>query len=148
MKLNKAHKEILLTWIAEGLQSNEINDRAALFHSPFNVSRTQVDYYRKSRHDKISELKESYENKALNTGLARKGIRVAKLQRLAQLLEDDLFRKRLTWVEDRKGVGSGTVAEVYDFLRFNKAEVDAYRDVLDDIAKETGGRVLNISLSV
>ena len=145
MKLKKAHKEILLTWIAEGFLTDEINDRAAEFEQPFNVSREQVAYYRRSRNEKIKELKESYENKALNTGLARKGVRVQKLQRLAALLEHDLFAKGLTWVEDKKGVGSGDIAEIYDFEEFNKSEIDAYRGVLDDIAKEMGHRVLKVA---
>ena len=92
-----------------------------------------------------TELKETYENKALNTGLARVCIRVQKLQRLADLLEADLFKKGLTWVEDRKGVGTGTVAEIYEFERFNKSEIDAYLDVLDALAKETGGRVIKVA---
>ena len=58
-----------------------------------------------------------------------------------------MFDDNLTWLEDKKGVGSGAVAEIYDFLRFNKAEIDAYRDVLDDIAKELGGRVVKSELS-
>lgn len=145
MKLKQAHKEILLVWIAEGLQSDEINERAGLFSSPFNVSRQQVDWYRKTRHDAIKVLKEEYENKALNTGLARACIRVQKLQKLADLLEADLFKKGLTWVEDRKGIGTGDIAEIYEFERFNKAEIDAYLDVLDALAKETGGRVIKVA---
>ena len=145
MKLNKEHKEHLLILIAEGLLTDEINVRAGLFTSPFNVSKEQVAYYRRTRHQKITELKETYENKALNTGLARVCIRVERLQRLARLLEDDLFEKELTWVEDRKGVGTGSVAEVYNFFRFNSAEIETYRGILDDIAKEVGGRVMKIA---
>ena len=147
MRLKKAHVEVLLTWIAEGLHTGEINDRAAVFELPFNVSRQQVDHYRKTRHAKIMDLIESYENKALNEGLARVAVRVGKLQRLAELLEDDLFRKSKVWLEDKKGVGTGDIAEIYDFFKFNKGEIDAYRGVLDDIASEVGGRINKVALT-
>lgn len=35
MRLKKNQKEVLLQWISEGLQSDEINDRAAQFDDPF-----------------------------------------------------------------------------------------------------------------
>jgi len=139
MKLNKEHKEILLTWIAEGLQSNEINERAGLFSSPFDVSKTQVAYYRETRHDKITELKAEYENSALNRGLARKCIRVQKLQKLAALLEKDLFDDGLLWTQHSKTVAG----ERHDYLEFNKGEVAELRGLYDDIAKELGHRVTN-----
>ena len=137
MKLNKEHKELLLTWIAEGLQSDEMNERASLFISPFSVSREQVAYYRRTRHDKIRELKEVYENTALNTGLALKGIRVRKLKKLAAKMEKDLLEKGLLWTENSKTVAK----DAYYYEEFNKAEIDAYRGVLDDIAKELGHRI-------
>ena len=137
----------MLGWIAEGLHSGEINEKAGVFDPPFHVSRQQVDYYRKTRHAKIEEIKQEYESRALSEGLARKSVRIDKLKKLAKKMETDLFDNNLTWLEDKKGVGSGTVAEIYDFLRFNKAEIDAYRDVLDDIAKELGGRVVKSELS-
>ena len=147
MRLKKAHIEELLSWIAEGLRSDEINDRAGLFDPPFVVSNEQVSYYRKTRHAKITELIENYEVKALNRGLARKEVRVLKLQKLAAKMEKDLFERGLIWVEDRKGVGSGDLAEIYKYEEFNKAEIDAYRGVLDDIAKEVGQRVHKAELS-
>ena len=90
MRLKKTQIAELLTLIAEGLQSGEINDRAAVFELPFSVSREQVSYYRRTRHAKITELIEDYERKALNRGLARKEVRVLKLQKLAAKMEKDL----------------------------------------------------------
>lgn len=142
MRLKKEQIEELLSLIAEGLLSDEINIRAGLFDPPFDVSKTQVSYYRRTRHQKITELKEAYENNALNIGLARKCIRVQKLQKLAELMEKDLFEKDLLWIEKSKIVGSGQYAEIEYYDEFNKAEVDAYRGVLDDLAKETGGRAI------
>jgi hypothetical protein len=55
-------------------------------------------------------------------------------------MEKDLLGGFL-WLDDVKGVGSGEVATIVDFETFNSSEVSQYRGVLDDIAKETGGRV-------
>lgn len=141
MRLKKAQKEELLKLIAAGLESDEINARAAEFKSPFEVSRQQVDFYRKTRKVNIEEIAEQAEFAALQTGLAQKAERVRKLKDLAALLEADLFDNDLLWTEEVKGVGSGTIAEIVDYLEFNRSEVDAYRGLLDDIAKEVGDRV-------
>lgn len=45
------------------------------------------------------------------------------------------------WLDQVKGVGSGEIATIVEYEEFNKGEVDAYRGVLDDIAKELGHRV-------
>lgn len=123
MRLKKAQKEFLLTLIAEGLQSNEINERAALFDPPFDVSKSQVSGYRTSRHIQIQELIKEYENEALNVGLAKKNIRVFELQKLAKFIQKELYKEGTEWSKD------------------TKAMIDALRGVVDDIAKEMGGRV-------
>lgn len=79
------------------------------------------------------------EKSALTTGLAIRENRVAALQRLAQLMGKDLFGGFL-WTEETKGVGSGPAAEIIDYDEFNGAEVAQFRGVLEDIAKEMGGR--------
>ena len=121
------------------MQSGEISELAAEFIPPFLVSRRQITYYRKTRNADIKALVEAGEQEALAEGLALKGERVTKLKQLAALLERDLFGGFL-WLDQVKGVGSGDVAQIVDYEEFNKAEVDAYRGVLDDIAKELGHR--------
>ena len=143
MKLIKAQKEKLLSMVAEGLLSDEINARAGEFDPPFHVSRQQVDYYRKRYHDQINVLRVAYENRALNEGLANKAVRIRALKRLAAKMEDDLFGKELVWLTNAKTVAQ----DQYDYEEFNRAEIDAYRAVLDDIAKELGGRVNKIEHS-
>lgn len=138
--LNKSQKEMLLQWIAEGLRPGEINKRAKEYDEPFSVDRKQVYYYRTSRGKDIKEITEQAEFQALNTGLALKSVRIEKLKQLAELMEKDLFADELLWVDDKKGVGTGAAAEVYDYKKFNRAEVEAYRGVLDDIAREMGDR--------
>ena len=140
MRLKKSQKEAVIRWIAEGLQSDEINERGADFIPPFSVSRQQAGYYRKTRAADIKALIAAGEQDALTEGLAKKAERVKKLKQLASLLERDLFGGSL-WLDQVKGVGSGDAAMIVDYEEFNKAEVDAYRGILDDIAKETGGRV-------
>ena len=140
MRLKKKQKEALIQWITEGLQSNEINDRAAMFNPPFNVSRQQVDYYRKTREADIETIKASGEHEALTAGLALVEERVNKLKQLAALMEADLFGGFL-WTDQIKSIGSAPNNKFIEYEEFNKAEVDSYRGVLDDIAKEVGGRV-------
>jgi hypothetical protein len=139
MRLKKTQKEALLKWIAEGLRSDEINERAGEFIPPFSVYPQHVDYYRRTRQADIEILSRAGEQDALSEGLALKSQRVKRLKQLAGLMEKDLFGGFL-WLDQVKGVGSGEIAQIVDYEEFNKGEVDAYRGVLDDIAKELGGR--------
>ena len=140
MRLKKSQKEAVIKWIAEGVQSDEINERAAIFDPPFDVSRQQVDYYRKTRDTAIKALRAAGEQEALTEGLALRSERVRRLKQLAALLENDLFGGFL-WLDQVKGVGSGDIATLVDYEEFNAGEVIQYRGVLDDIAKEVGHRV-------
>lgn len=141
MQLKRRQKRELLKWIAEGLQSDEINGLAAAFDPPFSVSRQQVDYYRKTRRIDLETIAKIDEKSALVEGYALKEHRVYKLSMLAALLERDLLGGFL-WLDQVKGIGAGDIAQIVEYEEFNKPEVDAYRAVLDDIAKETGGRAL------
>jgi hypothetical protein len=147
MRLRKAQKEAVLKWIANGLQSDEINDLAASFVPPFQVSRRQVAYYRKSRNADIAALIAAGEQEALSEGLALKAERVKKLKQLAALMGRDLFGGFL-WTEQVKGIGSGDAAEIVDYEEFNSGEVAAYRGVLDDIAKEMGDRSTKVDAKI
>ena len=146
MRLQKAQKEGVLRWIAEGLKSDEMNERALGFIPPFQVSRRQVTYYRNTRRADIEALVKAGEQDALSEGLARRGERVTKLKMLAALLEKDLFGGFL-WLQQEKGIGSGAVAKIVDYEEFNRTEVEAYRGVLDDIARELGHRRQEMNLS-
>jgi hypothetical protein len=140
MRLEKEQRNQLLEWVAAGLETGEINKRAAEFMPPFMVSRAQVDYYRKTRGVNLQNVLDSGQYDALKTGLALKEERVKRLTLLAALMEEDLFNGVL-WTEDVKMIGSGPLQERVEFEEFNGAEVQQYRGVLDDIAKEMGGRV-------
>jgi len=140
MRLKKGQKAALLSWIAEGAESGELVTRAAEFEPPFAVSRQQVDYYRRTREVDLKAIAHAAEMESLTEGLALKEVRVAKLQRLAALMERDLFGVAL-WLDQVKSIGSGPEQQVVEYEEFNAAEVSAYRGVLDDVARETGGRV-------
>ena len=144
MRLRKAQKTVLAEWIAEGLTSDEINLRAESFDDPFNVSRQQVDWYRKKYAVDIDQLRQQAEHLALNDGLAKASERVALLKRIADKLTKDLFEDGLFWTDEIKGVGSGNIAEIVEYEEFNASEIRELRGVLDDIAKEVGGRVQKI----
>lgn len=139
MRLRKKQKEAVLAWIFEGLQTDEINQRAAQFKPPFEVSRQQVDFYRQSRAVDLLAIQAAAEGDALTTGYALREFRVQRLQALALLMERDLFGGFL-WVDDVKAVGSGPAQKLVNFEEFNTAEVQQYRATLDDIAKEVGHR--------
>jgi len=114
MRLKQGQKSALQEWVATGLESGEINERASQFDPPFSVSRAQVDYYRRTRKVSLSEIKQSNDFDALKTGLALKTERVKKLTLLAGLMENDLFNGVL-WTCDVKMIGSGPFQERIEF---------------------------------
>lgn len=138
MRLDKKQREALITWVAEGLESDEINKRAAKFRPRFKVSRRTVTYYRQSRDVKLEEIKDAGESNALKTGFAIRENRVAALQKLAHVMIAELTREQdnLLWTTNAKTVANAA----YMYEEFNKAEIDALRGVLDDIAREVGER--------
>jgi hypothetical protein len=94
------------------------------------------------------ETRKNAEREAvLGYGLAHEYERVRKLYRLAAMLEAQIYERGMygelhnLWVPDVKSIGSGEFAERVDIERFNSALLEQYRKVLDDIAKETGGRI-------
>lgn len=133
----------VLQWVAEGLQSDEINERAATFTPPFKIGRATITHYRKTRKTDIEAIIAQDEHDALSSGLAVRAERVKKLKALALRLERDLFtgvEDDYVWTDQVKSIGSGENSEIVEYEEFNKAEIDAYRGLLDDIAKEMGDR--------
>lgn len=116
-------------------------------------------------------------NAELNYGLALDYERVRKLKRLADFLERQIFEtveeevatggldydfetgelispqtavvKRYpnVWVRDIKGIGKGDDFEKVTIERFNPSIFSEYRAVLDDLAKEVGGRIRKSEVS-
>lgn len=108
---------------------------------------------RATQFDASWEARKTAEREAvMNYGLSLDYERTRKLLRLADFLEDQIYELSApdadgnrthhnVWVPDVKSIGSGLFAERVDIERFNAPIFDQYRGVLDDIAKETGGRI-------
>jgi hypothetical protein len=109
---------------------------------------------RATQFDATWEARKNAERDAvLNYGLAHDYERVRKLYRLAAFLEAQIYELSApdevdgmrtylnVWVRDVKGIGSGEFAKQIELERFNAPLFEQYRKVLEDIAKETGGRV-------
>lgn len=110
--------------------------------SYLTLQKWSSDYGWKSRGSiydgQLEILRNQERRQVFESGLALDYERVGKLKSLANRLERD-FSKRM-WLDDVKSVGSGEFAKRIDLIRFNSALVEQYRGVLDDIAKEVGGR--------
>lgn len=145
-RLRKAQKEAVLAWIAEGLETGEINELAAKFKPPFDVSRTQVDYFRSTRAADLKAIQAASETQALTSGYALKEKRVLALQTIAEMMYRDITGGFL-WLDQVKALGAGPNMEIVDYEEFNTAEVQQLRGVFDDIAKELGHRKDKLELS-
>ena len=135
-RLTKAQKTALIAWISEGITPGEINTRARAFKKPFDVSRETVNYYRKRSQVDVKEIIKREHKTAMETGLALKAMRISKLKRLARRLEKDLLTDEdKLWISGKYGKS------------FNASEVDQYRGILDDIAKELGERSARVDVA-
>lgn len=92
---------------------------------------------------RIEEERNARYDELMSTGLAVDAERVAKLKKLFKLLEADLYAKNEAgdfinlWLEDIRSVGGG---EYVNVVKYNAALISDIRGLLDDLAKETGGR--------
>lgn len=142
IKYTIKQREFLKMLVAAGAVLGEIREKCAAFEEPFKPSANAIQSYRTILGVKINDLIAKGELTALNTGLALRENRVKALQQLAEKMHRDLFKENLVWIDDAKTVAQ----ERYDFKQFNKAQIDAYLRILDDIAKETGGRVTKVEV--
>lgn len=82
------------------------------------------------------ERERAYRRSILEDGYGLSWERVKTLKDLASALLADLTTGGKRWVRDWKQIGSGESAQPIEIERFNGAEVEQLRGVLDDIAKE------------
>jgi len=91
-------------------------------------------------------------NLAMKNGLALDYERVNSLKGLALFLESQVYEQGETgkyhnvWLPDVKSVGYGENSEIVDIERFNAGLIQQFRGTLDDLAKETGGRIAKSEL--
>lgn len=92
------------------------------------------------------ELYAARADEILQSGFAQRFTRIAELNRLAELLQAELFTEDKRWLPDAKWIG-GDFGERVDIVRFNSAVVEQYRQTLEDIAVEMGERVRGMKIS-
>ena len=124
-KLNDEQREALLTWLAAEYDTRLIRKWFAAREWP-EIDRAMFTYYRKKHEQDINALRAERRTKALNSGLALKDERVARLAHHADELE------AIKWVPDDKG------------RLWNEK---AWRETLDDIAKEMGHRRTGVDIA-
>ncbi len=91
----------------------------------------------------MKQIEAEAEAGALKKGFALRENRVAALDELTMTLLADL--KGNLWLTRAKALGSGEMTTIVDYEEFNRAEIETVRGVLDDLAKETGGRGYKLS---
>lgn len=132
------------------IQDNPTNsyDTLAAWSSRYNWSERASEYDAQWEERKNAEREAS-----LNYGLALDYERVERLKRLADFLEGQIYEQgeagiyHNVWLPDVKQIGRGDDAERVDIERFNGSLISEYRSVLDDLAKEVGGRIKKSELS-
>lgn len=125
-KLTIEQRTALLEWFAAEYSGPLIKKWFTEREWP-SVSDATLSYYRDKWRDEISAAREARRGTAMTTGLALKEERVLRLADHADELE------AIKWVPDEKG------------RLWNEK---AWRETLEDIAKETGGRRAGIDLDV
>lgn len=96
----------------------------------------------------IEREKNECHRQIMESGLALNHERVDRLKDLAHFLIDEIEQaneqgeRPKVWLPDVKQIGSGSDAERVDIVRYNSPIFSDLRGLLDDLAKETGGRVI------
>jgi hypothetical protein len=85
---------------------------------------------------------------AIQTGLALDYERVLVLKGLATTLLTELTEGGRRWLPDAKWIGGADYGEKVEIERFNAQEVEQLRGLLDDLAKETGGRAKTVKIDL
>lgn len=132
---------LIIQWIAEGLKTKEINERAAAQKPPFVVTANEIYYYRITREVDIQAARLARVSEVVNTGFALRENRVLALNNLAERIYNELMERDKLWLPNAKGIGSGPDYERIDYEDFNRAGVEAVRGILEDLAQELGERV-------
>lgn len=124
-KLTDEQKEALLMWLAADYDTRLIRKWFAAREWP-ELDRSMFTYYRKRYGVDIETLRAERRNLALNSGVALQAERVARLAAHADELE------AIKWVPDEHG------------RLWNEK---AWRETLDDIAKEMGHRRQGVEIN-
>jgi len=97
----------------------------------------------------VNELARDAEiKKIMAEGFANTHERVKALNELAIKLQGELKDTDKLWLKDIKAVGQGEFTKYVDLVRFNASLIEQFRATLDDLAKETGGRIKKTAATV
>jgi hypothetical protein len=141
--INQTQRAMLVEWAAARLDTNDIRKRALASDPPFLPSYLQIKNARKTARVNFIKYRQELVAEATKTGYREAEVRIGRLAAALELLERDLFGGR-HWVCDVKMVGD----EVVEIERFNEGLVKQFRGLLDDIAREVGGRASRLDVNV
>lgn len=139
MRFSKVQREYLIEWIAAGDNLAAVKKKAAASEPPFVVSAKSFEYWQRDVRGRTNRAIEEGQEAALKSGLAVRGERVRQLNEMADILRAELLGGKL-WVDRVRGIGSGEDFKRVEEQEFNRAELDLWRTLVDDIAREVGGR--------
>lgn len=125
-KLTIEQRDALLEWLAAEYSGNVIRQWCKEKEWP-ELTDATLSYYRKKWADEITEARSSRRLSAITSGLALKAERIQRLAEHADKLE------AIKWEPDEKG------------RLWNEK---AWRETLDDIAKEMGHRRQGVDIAV
>ena len=154
----QSYTEVVLKMAAPKLNAEQVNKIKELLAADETLSNIAkeigchiqtVKYYSAKFSDEIEEARKVLSSETISRGLANKDYRIRKLARLAQRIEKSIEEKtdggKGLWVDDVKLSASG---ETVDIEVFAGEAIRQYRGILDDIAKETGGRVSKSQVTI
>lgn len=144
MKLTAEQRKKVTEWAAEGLSYTEINTRAGAESPPWGVTYKTLDGIRKKQSKKYLDIRESFEREMMQEGLARKAVRIQKLESLCEKL-DQVMKERSAdeSMQEVPGGKTGLIVREYKGLdlpvyKVDTAVIKEVRDLLKQIAIETG----------
>lgn len=137
MGVGRSLRTLLSSWVEQGQTSTPTSN----FSTLSEWSRRYGWGKRAESYDaEIDQKKTDHANEVMQSGLALAHNRVDELKDLAKFLKGEISDIDKVWLPDVKQIGAGKSAERVDIVRFNAALIKEYRETLDDLAREVGGR--------
>lgn len=144
-RLTEDELAYVIEQIAAGLETRDIV-KAAKADIGLKISPQHVRKIRFSKKELIAEQFEKVELEAIQSGLARRNQRVQALTKLYNQIQEDVFVHGKLWsMKERSIRTDGGYKEIVD-IEFNANLSKELRAILDDIAKEVGGRTITADM--
>jgi len=94
--------------------------------------------------DHLEEKRRKKHEAEMTKGLSHAAVRLQKLKKLHDLLEEEIFENEAHWLEDLKLTPDGQRISI---PKYNGRIIRDYRKVLADIAEEVGGRQKRVDVT-